>query len=265
MDSYVYVLGTGSSLLSLSKSEREYLHDHPRTLAINRYYLYYEKLGILPRILFVSDFNYFAALIVRSIVERLHAHGHDIPFFINQAYLDFYQSPWYRHCAFKRSARRLLKRGYDHKPPSELPAYSNFRGFDVANESSVFAWANDLNTPLYHRRGSLSSALNLVNILYPGYSIKLLGIDMSTPEYFYDETVTAANRDQWVDEKYEESLRVGNHACARPKAHDPVTLVDVMRWIVEEYERQKLRIFNCNPESLLVTEGVTSWSPVISD
>lgn len=117
----------------------------------------------------------------------------------------------------------MFKRCYDYEPPRDLPACANFRGVNVANEASGFAWASDLTEPLYHRRGSLFSALNLINILYPDCSGKLLGIGMSTPGYFYDKTVTAANRDQWVDEKHDESLRAGNHACARPKAHDPVT------------------------------------------
>lgn len=263
MDDYVYVFGTGRSLLDLTRVERDYLHQHPRTLAINRYYMYYEKLGVLPKMLFLADFNYFADLILRSTIDKLNETGHRLPFYVNRSYLDFYRTPWYRQRVFKHRARRMMRRRYDYEPPGTLPDYSNLIGMPVANETPRFDWASDLQGPLYHRRGSLSTALNLVNILYPGCSVKLLGIDLSSPGYFYDEAITDANRDQWVDEKYKNSVQAGSHAAARPKNHDPVTLTDVTGWIQTEFRRQGLDIFNCNRESLLVTRNVTPYAPVI--
>lgn len=263
MDNDVYVLGTGRSLLDLTGAEREYLHQHPRTLAINRYYMYYEKLGVLPKMLLLADFNYFADLILRSTIDKLNAKGHRLPFYVNDGYLDFYRTPWYRRRLFKQRARRMLRRRYSYDPPRGLPGYSDLVGISVANETPYFKWASDLQKPLYHRRGSLSSALNLINILYPGHDVKLLGIDLSSPGYFYDEAITEENRDQWVDDKYKYSMQAGSHAAARPKNHDPVTLTDVTGWIQTEFSRQGLEVFSCNRESLLVTQKVTSYKPVI--
>ncbi len=47
VDNTVFVFGTGRSLLDLTTAQRKYLDAYPRTLAMNRYYLYYEKLGAL--------------------------------------------------------------------------------------------------------------------------------------------------------------------------------------------------------------------------
>lgn len=263
MDNYVYVFGTGKSLLDLTQTERDYLHQHPRTLALNRYYMYYEKLQILPKILFLADFNYFADLILHSTINKLNHKGHRLPFYVNRSYLEYYRTPWYRQCAWKYRARRMLRRRYNYKTPKTLPHYSNLLGVPVANETPCFGWTSDLRSPLYHRRGSLSAALNLVNILYPESNVKLLGIDLSSPGYFYDEIITDANRDQWVDEKYGKSVQEGSHAAARPKSHDSVTITDVMTWIQTEFRRQGLEILNCTRESLLVTKNITPYASVI--
>ncbi len=262
MDNTVFILGTGRSLLALTDDERTYLDAHPRTLAMNRYYLYYEKLGVSPKMLFLSDFNYYADLILRHTVDKLRDNGHRLPYYLSEPYFQFYCSPPYRHVGFKRRMQRKFREGFDYHPQT-LPDYDDFISFPVANEAPVFRWARDFSAPLYHRRGSLTVAINLANILYPACDIKLLGIDLSTPGYFYDEAITEANRDLWVDDKYDQSKKQGVHANARPKSHDSLTLCEVMRDVMAELERQGRRLRCCNENSLLVTDGVVPYAPVV--
>ena len=261
-DNTVYILGTGRSLLNLSSDERRYLDAHPRTLAMNRFYLYYERLDVCPSMLFLSDFNYYADLILHACIKRLREEGRSLPYYVSDGYIRFYRSAAWRHLTFKRKMRRRLYRQSGYKP-GPLPDYDRLEGFPVSNEAENFYWARNFNTPLYHRRGSLTVAINLANLLYPGACIKLLGIDLSSPGYFYDEMITSQNRDLWVDNKYDQSKRLGVHANARPKRHDSTTLCDVMRDVNAELTSQGVGLFCCSQGSLLVTEGVVPYAPVI--
>lgn len=261
-DDTFYILGTGRSLLDLSSEERRYLDAHPRTLGMNRFYLNYERLDICPSMLFLSDFNYYADLILRGCIERLKREGRALPYYVGDEYLRFYRSASLADLRFKRRMRRKLKNKADYKPGA-LPVYEHLVGFPVSNEAQKFYWARSFKTPLYHRRGSLTVAINLANILYPACDIKLLGIDLSSPGYFYDDLITDETRDQWVDEKYDQSKRLGVHASARPKTHDSTTLCDVMHQVTAEFRRQGRGLYCCNPESLLVTENVVPYAPVI--
>ena len=262
MTDTVYIFGTGRSLLALDAEERAYLDAHPRTLGMNRYYLHYERLGILPRMLFLSDFNYYADLILRRCIERLQHLGHALPYYVSETYPQFYRTPAWRHPVRKRRLRRQLMQQHGYRP-EPLPAYDHLVPFPVSNEAPRFHWARDLSQPLYHRRGSLTVAINLVNILHPGCDVKLLGIDLSDAGYFYDEMITDSNRDLWVDDKYDRSVREGRHANARPKRHDDFTLCDAMRAVRGEFDRQGRRLLCCNPRSLLVTDGILDDAQVI--
>ncbi|WP_348766041.1 hypothetical protein [uncultured Salinisphaera sp.] len=262
-DNTFYILGTGRSLLDLGTEERRYLDSHPRTLGMNRFYLNYERLDICPSMLILSDVNYYADLILRGCIERLNSEGRCLPYYVSDEYLRFYRTGPFRELRLKRRVSRRLKRKTGYKP-GPLPAYDNLRGFPVSNEAKEFYWATDFETPLYHRRGSLTVAINLANILYPDCDIKLLGIDLSNPGYFYDDLITAESRDMWVDEKYDQSKEAGTHASARPKTHDSTTLCDVMRNVMSEFNRQGRGLYCCNPQSLLVTEKVVPYAPVIA-
>ena len=52
-----FIIGSGSSLLNLTVEEKEYLNNHPHTLAMNRYLLFFEKIGVVPKDLFLGDYH----------------------------------------------------------------------------------------------------------------------------------------------------------------------------------------------------------------
>lgn len=260
-DNTVYILGTGRSLLDLKTEERRYLDAHPRTLGMNRFYLNYERLDICPSMLLLSDFNYYADLILHRCIERLKREGRTLPYYVSDEYLRFYRSSSLANLRLKRRLRRRLEKNADYEP-SPLPDYEHLIGIPVSNEAKEFQWAKNCNAPLYHRRGSLTVAINLANILYPKCDIKLLGIDLSNPGYFYDDLITDKSRDLWVDEKYDQSRRFGVHANARAKTHDSTTLCEVMRDVMAEFRRQGRGLYCCNSQSLLVTENVVPYAPL---
>lgn len=258
----VYVIGTGISLLDLSAEERQFVADSGKVLSINRFYLHHEKIDIFPTSVIVADFNYYADLILRNVIDKRRDDGTGLTVYANANYHRMY-SQKLRDWPFRAKARRMLKRRYGYAPTNRLPGIEDTYPIEVANESPVFAWARSLHEPMYHRRGSLPTALNLANIIYPEHNAVLLGIDLSTPKYFYDELITPATSDRWVDEKYTSSVDAGIHANARPKKHDGETMIDAMRNVVREFNAQGLSITNANPNSMLVTEGVTAWQSIL--
>src|SRR5512138_127517 len=52
-----YILATGPSMLSLAQPEKDYLNRQRYKLAMNTYILAYEKVGVLPSDLFLSDYS----------------------------------------------------------------------------------------------------------------------------------------------------------------------------------------------------------------
>jgi hypothetical protein len=182
---------------------------------------------------------------------------------VNRKFVRFYWSPRFRYLRFKRRYRRSFRGKHGYHPPTRL-AYDLFVPFRVRHEAPTFRWARRLEEPLYHRRGSLTVAINLLAILHPGRDVKLLGIDLSDPRYFYDDEITPGNRETLVHDSYFRGIEAGRHVNALPSPKYPDTLLDSVASARSQLRRDGVELWCCNPRSLLVEKGVCEFRPVLA-
>ena len=161
-----FIYGSAPSLLDLTDEERAALNAHPATLAMNKFLLFKEKAGLEPTAAFLADRQFPAQLVFKRMVEV----GRRMPvrpqLSINEYYRRLFSRkrtdrPWR-----KQERKKLLA-----QHSFEMPTFQRYRDmtFFKSGQNSLrpFFWAGDLSQELYFYRGSLTTALNLMNVLYP--------------------------------------------------------------------------------------------------
>jgi hypothetical protein len=257
------ILGSGRSLLDLSDGERAYLNAHPNTLGMNRFLLYHEKVGIIPKAVFLADWHFPAQRIFVDLVRaarRLHPSPR---FFAHSYYKSFFDRPPLHPIALRRflGVRRRFYKKYGYWLPAFLPRVETtyFQSEPEKNSRPLF-WARSLDEELYFHRGSLTTALNLVSVVYPVRKIKLLGIDLNGDKSFFAEEVERTQKHADVAQDTI-AAQVGQHFTAIPhNGHEPIQAV--IPGIVDRLRQDGIELVCSNQRSLLCQEQICRYEPL---
>lgn len=270
----VYILASGPSLLTLSEAEKNYLNAHPNTIAMNKYLMYWELVGVVPKMMFAADFgSHIAKIVAAETMKISHSFAKPIPYYLNQVLHDLLKPPrtprqwWHglRYCV-------RFWRNHGYWIPSRLNVSAN-RPIIVGDaDDRGFAWAQTLRQPLYHHHGSLTTAINLAALLYPMADIMLLGVDMNGYHAFYEiEPFRPALPRFERHQRYHLVKETSHHQKSR-QANVHVTAVtsegkpgvqSVIPAIRERLQAKGRDLYCANPESLLVTEDYCPFRPVL--
>ncbi|HAC62867.1 MAG TPA: hypothetical protein DCF68_04855 [Cyanothece sp. UBA12306] len=255
-----FIIGSGRSLLNLSEAEKNYLNSHPNTLAMNKYLLFYEKIGIIPKALFLGDFHFPAHKVFLETIQNASQLNTKPTYYVDQYYKKLFSQPL-KYLGWNLENRYQLYTKYNYLPPLYVN-YPNLAFFKAEGRSGrEFIWGKSLDEQLFFQRGSLSTALNLAYIIYPDCDIKLIGIDLSYPESFYEEELKA--RTDLIDTYYYERAR-------KAEKHDTVvetkegTVLDRFPLIQQELAQRGNKLLCCNPNSLVVTQGLCDYVPIMN-
>lgn len=258
----VYVLGSGVSLCALTQAEKQFLAGQI-TVAMNKYLLFWELIGICPTHFFLADV-YPPALrvyeesvaIARSMAKPVHFlladefrrlyDGHPIERLLN---LPFRLNHYRRHRCWPKAGVM----------PEQVTYFRRCQRWDAPE-----VWGKTLDDLMYFHRGSLSVLLNLLTVLKLGASVKLLGVDLNTSDCFYQEAIK--QRPDLFDAYMKNTLDVPNakHMTAQTLKGMPGIQA---KWpfIQENCQREGVSVYCCNPKSLLVEEGLCPYAPVMEE
>lgn len=123
-------------------------------------------------------------------------------------------------------------------------------------------WGRSMNEKIFHYRGSLSGAINIANIQHPGYDIKLLGVDLDDHAYFFQEQIDA-NPKKWgifLNRLTPEETQ--HETAASYQGNEGIQ--KMFPYITEQVEQSGGRLLCCNPDSLLVKEGIVPFCSIES-
>ncbi len=252
-----FILGSGRSLLALTRDERDHVNACTQTLAMNKFLLFHEKVGITPRDLFLADWHFPAP---RVFLETLRKAKHiGARYFLDDIYRKLFFQPWL-HPKWNAVVRWqwLWRHRYVAPPFVRYPHAAFFR--HKVGPYEGFHWAESLDEPLFWRHGSLTTAINLATIIYPGADIKLLGVDLRGHEPFFAEEL--AQRDDLIDSAYRRAAEAGRHLTV-VVGDEGDTMIDAMKMVRETLAERGVRLISCNAESLLVEEGVADAGAVM--
>jgi hypothetical protein len=256
-----FILGSGASLNDLTPQEREYLNGHSCTLAFNKYLLFWDEVGIIPTDFFLTDRHFPAHIVLARSIQISRQLQKPISFYLDRFYAK-YCSTQPRQIIDGLRHRLIIWKKYRFWIPFRITGTQvNYFQNILANDRS-FRWATTLSEPLYFYRGSLSSVINLATIIYPECDIKLLGVDLNSNEYFYGDRIK--KYPELLDRFYFLGNKAGKHPTIIGEG-SASSILNVMPKIVNHLRSLGIDLTCCNPKSLLVTEGVCSYLPVLDD
>lgn len=259
----IFIIGTGASLNQITPEEVDYVNRAKAIISFNLYLPFWERIGIVPTHYILLDST--KALFVYEMVFRTcknHRFGH-IEFFLSK----YWDGRIYRSAPefYRQKLKRFLR---GRRPPDMVLVdgsikigYVHFTSWNRLE----YQWGKNLEERLFHFRGTLTTAINIAHILDPSAMIKLLGVDLNKPEYFFHDQIPQLlklkEKEGRSDLDWQYNLNVGKHGTILPyKGAPPVTAA--FPFILRQVRGTGGRIACCNPESLLVEEGHLAYSPV---
>jgi hypothetical protein len=256
-----FILGSGSSLRDLTHEEREFLEGHPRTLAFNKYLLFWDELGIIPTDFMLTDRHFPAHIVFARSMQISRQLQKPISIYLEDFYSKYCSTqPWQIINGIRH--RLIIWSRYRFWVPFRIIGMQVNYVHNILANDRPFHWAATLSEPLYFHRGSLSSAINLATIIYPGCDINLLGVDLNTNEYFY------GNRIKEYPELLDRFYFLGEKAGKHPTVMDEgphSSILNVIPEIISHLRTLRIELTCSNPESLLVTKGICRYLPVLDD
>jgi hypothetical protein len=122
-------------------------------------------------------------------------------------------------------------------------------------------WATSLSQPLYHHRGSLTSAINYAAIVWPGRDILLVGTDFYSAEYFFEDS-ERYKKLQIPDWTHEIVRSAGKHFSAIE--HQGTTMFDSFDFMNKKLKESGNHMYCANKKSLLVENGCVPFREIPS-
>ena len=263
MSGSAYIFGGGPSVLDLTPAEQEYLNRHPYTLAMNRFLLHWEMTRVLPKVALLSDKG--APHLLFDLIRKAKGAHAPVVLYINGHYRPYlWGSPG-------DLARGLLRRGLSLKAkrgwiPYVLarPPITYLNLTQLQPPEDPIPWATGLDQPLYWYRGTLTVAINLAALLYPGTDIKLIGVDMGFASFFESEVQHPAIIASYSrDELHRRAKETDVSSTVMPEADGSPGILAALPKVREVLQRDGRELYCCNPQSMLVTEGICPYAPVM--
>jgi hypothetical protein len=225
----IIVLGSGPSLNELDFEPFKTSFNVP-FIAMNRYILFWEQIGIWPSYFFLAD-NLGAGLNVFNETMRRIERQSELP------KPTLILEEFYRNCVFPQNSAIFFNR--DDRLGSNLQ------------------WAENPFEPMFFHRGSLSSLLNVIAAYRLARSVFIAGVDLNRPGYFFDNCRTNFPEffNPWDDQAYEK----GHHATAISVNGWEGSILDHWSIINDNYARLGIGLYSVDDSSLLVKNGLVRF------
>lgn len=288
---FIVVLGSGNSIKELSQSQLQILNRAKVRIAINKFGGFYELAGIKPtHIFFYDDYSKSSILFLKYIFGKLRENGlKGITFIVSEKYKGYlfnnkfmYFRKTYCLLIMRYLTDNSIKLGRLIIKPIDIKLFNRFKksvGLDFENieffrfgllpKKSMIQyieiqnwktrgnfWANSLNQKLYHYRGSFTSVLNYISILYPNSNILLAGVDFNSPCYFFENE---------LDKLKFETADWTTNISKKNKKHfsiidfEGTKIDDELPFVINELKKTNNEMFSFSKNSYLVNEGFVKF------
>lgn len=263
-----YVVGCGRSLLDLSADEIAHVNRAELVLVFNKFVMFHEKVGIRPTHFYLGDVNPKADIYLEETLRRVTegvlpnlqlilSRTYQLPLLARMRHFGWVLWRCVRNAALRRWPARFRHHAALVRLSRRLRNLDGVRYVERCPWLEEDAWAETLDEPVLHYRGSLSDCINLACILAPGAVIKLLGVDLTDHVYFFQEELEAD------PERWALLLKRGT-----PDAKEHETLIgirgsggiqDRIPYMREQVRRRGGELVCCNSRSYLVEHGLVPY------
>jgi len=253
----IILLGSGRSILQLTKEDIEYIHQAECALALNKFMGFHDVVGIVPTHVYFVDCHTQDRLFLQHIFDLcMEKKVSNLTFVLSK------KQKWrIFHPANRRFHDRRLLRLFWTLGGLFLvgPGDAEYIFIHRTRWLKGGKWARSLREPLFHYRSSLTDALNYLSILYPNRKIKLVGVDLNSPTYFFDNQLKELDFDtsDWTTA----TTREKSIHCSLTD-YKGTNLMKKLDFVLGELGKSGNRVVSCNPHSVLVEKGLVSYVPV---
>ena len=141
----------------------------------------------------------------------------------------------------------LLERFYKYGLPNNL----NFVLFNY-NKSKNLKWALNLNDIMFGHHGSLTTLLNLIDVLNLGKKIMLVGFDMNGRDYFFEKDKDFL---KYTDKSFTSEGKLHPNV----EKNENTNIFTYWDIITENFKAKKIKLYCNNQESLLVKNNLVEY------
>ncbi|MHC0442744.1 hypothetical protein [Flavobacterium sp. 3-210] len=284
-EEWIVVLGSGASINNLTEDLKNWANKTRARIAINKYGAFYEKAGIIPTDIYFHDFHdktseyFFYETINRtkSVATTYYVSPISKEFitksFFSFSYLFFRYIIILNRAFLKKISRKLIKPFSKNKHDRILSYLDKFnqrkplllnKRHEIYNINVHYlwdldnVWANTLDEELFHFRGSLTSVLNLVSIKYPKLNVLMLGVDLATKEYFFDEEIEVLYKITGLGYDWTQAFMDSSGKHYSAAIDSGVTIFDRFNYVVECLDKSENKIFAYPKENALMFNGLVN-------
>lgn len=278
----VIVLGSGTSISSLSANEINYINRCKIVIAMNKFMAFYKISKIFPTHIYFVDKHQNSLNFLQYIFNICSADKLvGLEFIVHEDLIGSFNGKkessllikikkiifqilfrlfrLFQHPSNSRFSR-LISYLKIHKWKRYIEALPNL--VPPKNSSFIFVnqngwldggeWSNSISDPLFHYRGSLTSVLNLITIKWPNNDVYLVGTDFYGNKYFFEDELQKVdfNWNDWTTSIIKEK---GKHFSVID--YKGTTMFDKFNYIHKELKKRSCNIFCINPDSELVIQG----------
>ncbi|NQV49887.1 MAG: glycosyltransferase [Candidatus Marinimicrobia bacterium] len=238
-----FILGSGKSLLTLDKKEVAYINRADVSISINKYLLFYDLVGIIPKyhIQFDANDEPSQRVFLRTldkIINDEKLHGVIL--------------------VFGEKLGKYAKA--QHLPnPIIVSSLHPLTGDGWNPELDKIGWSKSIDKNLFHFKGTLTSAMNFAHALRPLNRIKLVGTDMNSNEYFFqDEYEQDSSLHDWT---YDLMKKSGKHSNIMEEVGG-YKQDYCIPWVENHICKTGGEIYICNLEAHYAKVGLLPYSEI---
>lgn len=289
---YVVVLGSSKSIKELSTEELNFIALSTARIALNKFGAFYEIAKIQPsHIFFYDDYSRSSLLFLKYIILKIKKlKFKEITFVISQRYQGYLYTNVFFLIINKLISsikyffyQTVLKIGrLTIKPINVLLFNKCKRQFDklnlndeiirynlISKSSSVQyieiqnwksrgnTWAKSINEKLYHYRGSFTSVLNYISIIYPHHDIILAGVDFNSFGYFFSDEML--NKLPFDTEDWTTAISKENNKHFSIIDYQGTKIDDELPFVISELESTGNKMYSLSKNSYLVVNGFVDY------
>ena len=272
----VIVLGSGESILSLNQEEISYINRCRVVISVNKFMAFYKKSGIIPTHVYFVDTDFNNLLFIKYIhqlCEKDNLEGLTFIFHksllvrvynsilrkrLNQSVIFIYFGLRF----LRRFRKAFLREMINPKKYLKINNNYNYQFITHTLSTEGKVWQKSINKKLFHFRGSLTTVLNYISILYPNKEIYLVGADFYGASYFFEKELDQLGFN-WKDNTYD-IVKAGKKHFSFQEFKG-VKMTDKFPFIMKCLEESGNRLFCINKESLLVKEANVEYKDLMGD
>ena len=226
-DNCVVIFGSGKIINELTSGEKKKI-SNSKVIFMNKNLIFWKYINIWPNYFFMADTPIKSNKSIKIFLDTLNVvknSENNLPIFLLENYYKFGLPRNIQTVFFKYNKSRNLK------------------------------WAKNLNDVMFGHFGSLTTLLNLVDVLNLGKKVMLVGFDMNARDYFFES-------DKKFNDYTDKSFFTDGKLHPNLEKINNMNMFSHWKIISDNFNVKNIKLYCNNHKSMLVKENLVEYMSV---